>query len=172
MSDLLTTFAFQSGATISDCGLYRYHLWRVWDDEKPVLCFVMLNPSTADASEDDPTIRRCIGFAKRDGYGGISVRNLFALRATDPAELLKAIDPSGPENEKHLVACRHVSLLTRLVAAWGKLPGGKALRSRAQNSVSIVRMNAPYCLGKNKDGSPKHPLYLANDTPIVTWSFR
>lgn len=172
MADLLTTFAFQSGATISDCGLYRYHLWRVWDDEKPTLCFVMLNPSTADAAEDDPTIRRCIGFAKRDGYGGISVRNLFALRATNPAELSKAKDPVGPDNDKHLfMSCALISRLShraRLVAAWGKLPSGRLLRARAQRGINIVRVNAPHCLGVNKDGSPKHPLYLAN-TPMTRW---
>ncbi len=169
MNGLLYEQEFRSGASISECGLYRYHLWRVWDDERAILCFVMLNPSTADATEDDPTIRRCIGFAKRDAYGGISVRNLFALRATDPKELLKHADPVGPENPKYLLACRSVSLLTRLVAAWGKLPGGKALRSRAQNSVNIVRMNDPYCLGKNGDGSPKHPLYLPGNTELVKW---
>lgn len=169
MADLLTEFVFQSGAMISECGNYRYHLWRVWDDERPILCFVMLNPSTANATEDDPTIRRCLGFAKRDGYGGISVRNLFALRATDPRQLVRVPDPVGPENQKHLLACRNVSLLTRLVAAWGKLPGGKALKSLAQNSINIVRMNYPYCLGTNGDGSPKHPLYLANDTPMTEW---
>lgn len=159
----------QTGATISECGLYRYHLWRVWDDERAILCFVMLNPSTADASEDDATIRRCLGFAKRDGYGGISVRNLFALRATDPCELLKVHDPVGPDNEEHLLACRNVHLLSRLVAAWGRLPGGKTLRSLAQSSVNIVRMSDPYCLGCNQDGSPKHPLYLPSNTDIIKW---
>ncbi len=159
-----------SGATISECGLYRYHLWRVWSDAKPILCVVMLNPSTADAAEDDPTIRRCIGFAKRDGYGGLSVRNLFAFRATDPKEMMRVADPVGPENAKHLLSVRHVSMLTRLVAAWGIIPGGKRGRSLAQNSVNIVRMNDPYCLGVNADGSPKHPLYLAANTSIVPWN--
>lgn len=172
MSDLLTTFAFQSGATISDCGLYRYHLWRVWDDELPTLVFVMLNPSLADEQSDDPTIRRCIGFAKRDGFGGISVKNLFALRATDPKRLLHAVNPFGPDNESHLLACRNLCTSSRVVAAWGKIPGDETMRMRANLSIYIVRKLEPYCLGKNKDGSPKHPLYLANDTPIVTWSSR
>lgn len=166
---MLDEFKPISGAAISECGLYRYHLWRIWDDERPILCFVMLNPSTADAFDDDPTIRRCLGFAKRDGYGGISVRNLFALRSTDPSALLRAVDPVGPDNPKHLLACRNVSLMTRLVAAWGKLPGGKAMRSRAQNSINYVRMNDPHCLGRNADGSPRHPLYLRADTKIERW---
>lgn len=156
------------GAIISDCSLYRYHLWRIWDKERPILCFVMLNPSTADAAEDDPTIRRCIGFAKRDGYGGISVRNLFALRATDPRVLSTSLCPVGPENLAHLLACRNVSLLTRLVAAWGKLPSSR-LREMAKASIDVVRCHDPQCFGRNKDGSPKHPLYLASATKLEPW---
>lgn len=96
----------RAGAILSACGTYRYHLWRLWDKALPVMVFVMQNPSTADASHDDPTIRKCIGFAKRHGYGGISVRNIFALRATDERILLTHHDPFGPENDAHLLAAR------------------------------------------------------------------
>ena len=161
-----------NGAIISDDGQYRYHLWRVWDEEKPILIFVMMNPSTADASEDDPTIRKCIGFAERDGYGGISVKNVFALRATDPRELLVHPDPIGPDNWDHLIRARNVSLLTRLVVAWGNRIGPKR-RSRFRtaycNAASACVQQSAYCLGTNKSGDPKHPLYLAGNTPFVPW---
>ncbi len=144
----------QSGAIISECGLYRYHLWRVWDSLLPVMVFVMQNPSTADASEDDHTIRKCIGFAERAGYGGISVRNVFALR---------------PENDQHLLCCREVSLLSRLVVAWGNQLGGKRLRSHYMNAATILATLKPYCLGVTKSGQPKHPLMVAYAAEIVPW---
>lgn len=157
-----------SGATISDCGRYRYRLWRTWEINLPTLCFVMLNPSTANECEDDPTIRRCLGFARRDGFGGISVTNLFAFRATDPAELSKVSDPVGPLNEEFLLRSRGVALMTRLVAAWGaSVPW--ALRSRARCLSTNVSVNDPQCLGVTKDGSPRHPLYVKADTLFVPW---
>ncbi len=156
-----------SGATVSECGLYRYHLWRCWNEDLPVMVFVMLNPSVADAVKDDPTIRRCIAFAKRERYGGISVRNLFAFRATDPDELLTATDPHGPDNYNHLLACRRSFLMTRLVAAWGNV--SPKLRQAAQSAINVVSMNDPYCLGTTKDGNPRHPLYVKGDAPIVPW---
>jgi hypothetical protein len=155
------------GATLSDCRTYRYHLWRVWDEDLPCLVFVMQNPSTADERVDDPTIRKCVHFARRDGYGGISVRNVFALRATDERELLTHPDPVGPLNLDHLGTARQVSVLTRLVVAWGKPFGGNRLRSHYRAAESILAGLAPYCLGVNGDGSPKHPLFLANATPLV-----
>jgi hypothetical protein len=165
MSDLFT----MSGATISDCGLYRYHLWRVWDDLLPAMCFVMQNPSKADAVDDDPTIRKCISFARRDGFGSISVRNVFALRATDERELLTHSDPVGPLNGEHLQACRNVSLLTRLVVSWGNRVENKRLRTAYQNASAICLMQKPYCLGTNKNGEPKHPLFLKASTLIIPW---
>jgi hypothetical protein len=90
-----------SGAELSPCRRYRYRLWRRWSDG-PVVNFVMLNPSTADAEQDDPTVRRCVGFAKSWGAGGLVVTNLYALRSTDPKALWTADDPVGPENAFHL----------------------------------------------------------------------
>lgn len=161
-----------SGATISPCGLYRYHLWRQWDNALPVMCFVMQNPSTADANVNDPTITRCIGFARREKFGGISVRNVFAFRATDERELLTAADPFGPENEANLLDCRGVSLMTQLIVAWGTPFGGKRLAHWYKLAESIVRLHEPECLGTTKDGHPRHPLFLRNDTPIVKWGSR
>src|SRR5262245_43759244 len=114
-----------SGAVISKCGQYRYDLWRVWDDAAPIMIFVMLNPSTADGETDDPTIRRCMGLARRECCGGIRVRNIFALRATNSGDLLKHPDPSGPLNEKYLRDARVVGAQTRLIVAWGVRLGGK-----------------------------------------------
>jgi hypothetical protein len=159
----------RSGAIISDCGTYRYHLWRRWDECLPTMIFVLLNPSTADASEDDPTIRRCIGFAKREGCGGISVRNVFALRATDPAELLKHPDPFGPENEAHLLAARNVSLMTVLVLGWGAESTNKRLREYYKRAKNCLCQQSPKCFGVTKDGAPRHPLYLRADAEMIQW---
>lgn len=165
-------FAANSGATFSPCGEYRYHLWRVWDDERPIMCWIMMNPSTADEIDNDPTIRRCIGFAKREHCGGVSIRNVFALRSTDPAALLTHPDPFGPENAEHLNAVRNVSLLTILVAAWGNQVGPKKRsphRTAYCHAANACMQNGAYCLGTTKSGQPKHPLYLASDTPLVKW---
>ena len=108
---------FPVGAT------YRYALERRWDHMRPYLVMVMLNPSTADAVRDDPTIRRCVGFAKKARAGGLLVLNLFAYRATDPRELREAADPVGPENDE--IIKRHLDGMslyegTKVVAAWGR----------------------------------------------------
>ena len=92
-----------SGATFSDDGVYRYRLWREWDADLPSCLFIMLNPSTADATQDDPTIRRCIDYARRWGFGRLEVGNLFALRSTDPKALYAADDPVGPDNDDALM---------------------------------------------------------------------
>lgn len=164
MPDLLT----KSSAIISECGLYRYQLTRTWGIGKPAV-FVMLNPSTADANEDDATIRRCISFAKKWNCGGIIVVNLFAYRATDPKELHAVADPQGPGNLTHVFNAARCSQL--IVCAWGaynKLNGQDKkiidCIKRATNMVDIV------CLGTTKAGHPKHPLYLPKDAPMQIFS--
>ena len=92
------------GAELSGCGRYRYKLWRIWDPDLPPILFVMLNPSTADANSDDRTIRRCVAFAKRDGFGRLLVGNLFAYRTPYPRVLRKAEEPVGDGNDVALVA--------------------------------------------------------------------
>lgn len=154
----------EKSAVISDCGRYRYVLTRTWDAWLPVLVFSMLNPSTADASEDDRTIRRCIGFARREGCGGIAVVNLFAWRSTNPDKLpILDAEKTGPENTEHVI--RTVKG-RRVVVAYGVhfsahpfvvLPFLELLREHAAGI---------YCLGTTKNGSPKHPLYLPGDTPL------
>lgn len=157
-----------SGAEISACGLYRYGLWRGWSAPNgPTirLTFVMLNPSTADAATDDPTIRRCIGFARREGYAGICVVNLFALRATDPDVMLSADDPIGPDNNHHIAGA--LALGDPIVCAWGA-HFHPAISRRAHDVTEILRPSTGrvYCLGRTQAGAPRHPLYLASDTPL------
>lgn len=152
-------------AVISECGKYRYVLRRslgsIFRWYKPFL-FVMLNPSTADASEDDPTIRRCIDFAKREGYTHLNVVNLFALRSTDPKELRYHDDPVGPENDRYIEEEIRQHSYGAVCAAWGAHAFAK---ERAEWFLSNY---APvFCLGQTQDGMPKHPLYLRKDTPLV-----
>jgi hypothetical protein len=128
----------------------------------------MLNPSIADASLDDPTIRRCIGFAKSWQCTSLTVVNLFALRATDPKELGKAMDQGvdyvGPENHKHVSEQLAAHSHGVIVAAWGANP----MAAMAGSHQAFVDAGAQ-CLGMTKDGSPKHPLYVRADQPLVPW---
>lgn len=139
-----------NGALISECGNYRYKLWRVWNPNKGKILFIMLNPSTADATEDDPTIRRCIGFASDWGYGGLYVGNLYAYRTTDPKMLTYVDDPEGPENRKHITEM--IKEVENVVCAWGNGQGAPPRWLRKLAKLHYLDM----C----KDGSPKHPLYL------------
>lgn len=146
-----------NGATLSDDGTYRYRLWRTWDGTKPTLAWVMLNPSTADATADDPTIRRCINYAKRWGYGRIVVGNLFAYRATDPTELWNRTAIVGPENDQHLQAiCDKAEMV---VAAWGTY-GAKMGRGP---EVAAMLDADLYALGTTHGGHPWHPLRKLGD---------
>lgn len=147
---------------------YRYHLWRSWNvGQLGRLCFVMLNPSTADALKNDATIRKCMGFAVALGYGGIDVVNLFAYRATDPAVLKRAAASGqnviGPENDTFI---RLVAAGSRLViAAWGN---DGSLQGRDQAVRQLLQPQRLYCLNEvNKTGQPKHPLYQPYTSPLV-----
>lgn len=150
-----------SQATLSECGLYRYDLTRRWDRDKPMVLFVMLNPSTADHRENDATIRRCIGFAKLWGFGGLVVVNLFAFRATDPKRLKGVEDPVGPLNKDYLY--KHVHECAQVVCAWGN---GGELFARGFYVGEILKPFDPQCLGKTKRGYPRHPLRLRSDTRL------
>ncbi len=152
---------YRCDALVSECGRYRYWLSREWDNDLPVACWIMLNPSTADATKDDPTIRRCVSFARSWSCGGIVVVNLFALRATDPKELRKATDPVGPHNDEHL---KHSAGSTGpVVAAWG---AHGAFKCRDRQVVRLLEGKALQCLGYTMKGHPRHPLYLADATAL------
>lgn len=148
-------------AVFSDGGDYRYALGRVWDKDLPPAVFIGLNPSIADAIKDDPTIRRCMSFAKRWGLGGLLMVNLFAYRSTDPARLALVADPIGPDNFEFCATMVLREGPAIIVAAWGahKLAGGQAMRWLSATGVTSLQ-----CLGKNRDGSPKHPLYVPGST--------
>lgn len=152
-------------ALFSPCGLYRYRLTRVWDD-RPPLVFVMLNPSRADAEVDDPTIRRCIGFARDLGFGGMTAANLFALRTPHPAELRAAPNPVGPGNDTHLADLLRSG--GTIVAAWGVhgALGGRDAAFRALARQSGARLSS---LGTTKQGHPRHPLYVARGQPLISY---
>ena len=153
-------------AVISKCHAYRYRLTRHWNASKYALPFVMLNPSTADASIDDPTIRRCMAFAMRENAGGIIVSNLYAFRATSPADMQDAIDPSGPLNESYLRQLAVEAVVTRvpIVCAWGVHGRDGAGWARDIFEHEGARL---VCLGKTAGGHPRHPLYVKGDQPLV-----
>ena len=156
-------------ADLSADGRYRYTLTRCWDETKPAVLFVMLNPSTADADVDDPTIRRCIGFAKAWGHGTLLVWNLYALRATDPTWLDSADDPIGRENEDHL--WRLMRRADLIVVAWGAKPNrGKYVNREKVMFWGPFWDREVVALGVTKDGHPRHPLYVRGDTtPVPFW---
>jgi hypothetical protein len=153
-------------AVISPCGRYRYRLERIWDETRPLLVFVMLNPSTADAKLDDPTVRRCVAFAMREGYGGILIVNLYALRTPSPAELWKAEDRlGGPDAERALVLASEYAREhdAPIVCAWGAGSKGRGVFTVEMMRTRGARLA---CLGKTQDGSPRHPLYVRADQPL------
>lgn len=157
-------------AGISPCGKYRYWLSREWGAEKQqprVVCFLMLNPSTADAFQDDPTIRRCIGFARAWGFDRLEVRNLFSLRATNPDELYAAPDPVGGEEAD--AAILFASMAERVVFAWGTHGTFQNRDKHVIAKVEVARRSREpaMCLGLTKDGHPRHPLYVRADFPPI-----
>jgi hypothetical protein len=156
------------GAEVSDCGKYRWSLYRCWDHSLPLLGWIMLNPSTADAMQDDPTIRRCMGFAKDRNFGGIEVRNLFAWRATNPKELQSAFDAVGEKNDD---AIRDLTTLCpKIVCAWGAHDFAK---KRATDVIKMLYACCSgwglVCLGVTKNGHPKHPLYVPANAELILW---
>lgn len=164
MNDLLEVANARGDAIISDCGTYRYLLQRFWDARLETLNFIMLNPSTADASEDDPTIRRCIGFARTLGFGSLEVTNLFALRSTDPMALRTHRDPIGPDNDENILGSAKVCQMT--ICAWGN--HGSHL-NRANRVLDMLRKAGvkPHALKLSKRGEPCHPLYLPGNLQPV-----
>lgn len=157
----------EKSAVISECGKYRYQLDRRWDKIKPWIVFCMLNPSTADASIDDPTIRRVMTFAMREGSGAVRVVNLFGLRATSPKELTAAFNAYGSENETYLANAAKDSAMTgtRIVCAWG---AHGDLDDASNRTVALFKRHGARlsCLGRTKHGLPRHPLYLKVDTAL------
>ncbi|MCY1169393.1 hypothetical protein D9M73_94210 [compost metagenome] len=154
----------KSHALVSPCGKFRYTLSRCWDEDLPWVTFIMLNPSTADAQEDDATIRKCIGFCRRLGFGGFWVVNLFAFRATDPKDLKRASYPVGPDNDIHLASA--VALGGEVICAWGS--NAKGLSRPAEVLAILKKMGRkPMALQINAGGIPAHPLMLPYTCTLI-----
>jgi hypothetical protein len=161
-----------SEAVISEDGLYRYVLNRRWSD-RPVMPWVMLNPSTADVTIDDPTIRRCTAFARREGCGGICVLNLYAVRSPSPDILRNhgqfkpdLLDPVGPDNDKWLRGLAENGTEVPVVAAWG---ANLLAAARVPAVLELLGSLPVVCLGITAKGAPRHPLYVRADAPLIPW---
>lgn len=141
------------GALFSPCRKYRYTLWRIWDPGKQYACFLGLNPSTADETTDDPTVRRCVDYSRRWDMGGLYMLNIFAYRLTDPENMKAVTDPVGPDNDRWLNEI--ASSAGIVIAAWGN-HGDHMDRGREV----LAMLSNVYCLKLNSNGQPAHPLYL------------
>ncbi|SUN81106.1 Uncharacterized protein conserved in bacteria [Streptococcus milleri] len=151
-------------AIISKDKIYRYKLSRTWDSTKPTILFIGLNPSIADENIDDPTITRCINFAKDWGYGTLLMANLFAFRSTYPKDIYLIDDPIGKDNDHYLLEC--VTQSDLIVACWGN-------NGTYMNREKVIKELVPnlYCLQKNKNGTPHHPLRLPRNIDPVPFNF-
>jgi hypothetical protein len=153
----VTLVVVETSATFSPCGGYRYDLLRRWGPG-PSVCWVMLNPSTATETTNDPTIRRCIDFSKRWGAGGLVVVNLYALRSTDPRGLIGGVPRNTPDNSAAVL--RHIAAADFTVAAWGATWATLGLGRYHVERWAADAGRELWCLGKTKDGHPRHPLYV------------
>lgn len=159
-----------SHALLSPDEKHRLSLIRGWDMKLPPFVVIGLNPSTADATEDDPTIRRCVGFARREGCGSLVMLNLFTLRATDPAVLHRTPQRLDPEADPTIAELlREIPPPRRVVCAWGV--GGAPYMPRVATMLELLHgLGCDIaCFGLSRAGHPRHPLYLAANTPIVPW---
>lgn len=171
----MTLFPFTPGARGANVqDVYRYDLWRGLAGDQPRLLFVMLNPSTADATQDDATIRRCLGFARREHAHRLDVVNLYALRARNPARLDEHPDPVGPLNDT-VIAARALETVQeagKIVLAYGALRRPAHAVRAARVTTLLRRTLEPYtgdlwCLGRTASGAPRHPLYVRSDAPLL-----
>jgi hypothetical protein len=155
-----------ASATFSADRVYRYALTRQWDSSPPAV-FVMLNPSTADAVRTDPTVTRCLGFARRENCGGLVIVNLFALRATDPRELRGHPDPVGPGNDRFIR--EHCAAGRLVIAAWGA-HGRLGDRDRAVLALLREARIGVRSFGVTTGGMPRHPLYLPRGAQLGSYA--
>ena len=155
-----------SGAIFTDNRTHRLYLWRRWNKERPWVMFIGLNPSTADERLNDPTVRRCIGFAARWGYGGIFMCNVFTLVSTDPKKLnVQTPIAMGASSAMKVIRGR----CSKAVAGWGNLI--TQVRQGEERIEQIKQKLSPlYCLGMTKQGHPRHPLYLPYSTELIAYN--
>lgn len=160
-------------AKLSPDKKYRYSLSRIWDDTLPAVVFIGLNPSTADAEKDDPTIRKCIGFAKRWGFGAIHMVNLMAYRSTDKNGLLEVRDPVGKDNSLNVRATLALPRVEKIVPCWGNPPKSDQTAYSLRLMWNILKQTKPgmsiQSIGTNQSGHPKHPLYLSYEKGLIDY---
>ena len=154
-----TSDGIERNATFGSDFRHRYVLLRLWDSRAPGVMFLMLNPSTADHRQDDPTVTRAIRFAQRWDFGWLVVCNLFAIRATNPRDMLAVRDPIGPLND-HFIR-QNAERVSNIIAAWGK--HGRHMQ-RQDAVLSYLPPEKVMALSRNRDGTPGHPLYLRADS--------
>jgi len=160
---LFDTGEIRRSADFSPCKTYRYTLKRTWESDLPHILWVLLNPSTADAQKDDPTNRKCMTWARKYGYGSLTFVNLFAYRSPYP-EVMKAYhEPIGPDNDDWLWS--EIRKHDAVVAGWGN--GGTHRDRWKEVAPMCVRW---MCIGINKNGQPKHPLYMRGDVRLQMWN--
>lgn len=155
-----------SGAIFDNSQKYRYLLWRSWNSDAPRITFIMLNPSTANEFENDPTIRRCINFAKHWGFGSLGVVNLFAYRATNPNEIYDVTEPVGEENDTYLL--QELKQTELVILAWGTKG---AYLNRDKEVLQLLSSFDLYAIDVSKEGHPKHPLYLRADSTPAKYQY-
>lgn len=153
-----------NGADFSECGNYRYSLWRIWDESKPLVMFIGLNPSTANATSDDPTIRRVKAIAKNLGYGGVYMMNVFPYVSTDPTKIFDGVTPQTLHTNWEKLYFTAVKCGT-VIFAWGNF---KEVSEELTRRLSVLFPNAK-ALQINKNGSPKHPLYCKTNIQPVNF---
>jgi len=159
---------FCRGTAIFDpTGRYRYRLDRHWGSEQPQLTLIMLNPSRANAEQDDPTLRRCIKLAQSWGYGGLVVVNLFAYCTAHPCILRQVPDPVGADTDAYLLEAAITA--DAIGMAWGN---GGCFLGRDRNVCQLLWPYRAkwYCLGRNQSGQPRHPLYAPSSITLMPWS--
>ena len=152
------------GAVFTEDRKYRYALWRVWNTHRPLMMLIGLNPSKANEITDDPTITRGIARSYKAGFGGLLMANLYAYVSTDPNVLLGNGQFIGELNDDYIR--RMICMSSRQLCGWGSFP---PVAKRASSVLAMI--TEPYCLGVNKDGQPKHPLYIGYDVPMVKYQW-
>lgn len=155
-------------AIFSDDRVYRYQLTRMTSWQRTTCLFIMLNPSTADETKNDPTVARCIDFTKRWGFGRLEVCNIFAYRATEPRELRRLTEQQavGPDNDHHIASA--IGRADRVVCAWGNHGEMHGRGVQVRNAI-ILAGKIPLAFKITGAGQPIHPLYQKKDAPLITW---
>lgn len=164
-NEILPASAVYKGAAFSDCRKYRYALWRIWDKRKPFIMFIGLNPSTANEHENDATIRSVERISINNGYGGFYMMNCFPFVSTNPKDLIAIAD--SPEQHLNNTWLMEMKLkCSDVVFAWGNFDVVKDLKRDTELSEMFPKAKV---LVKNKNGSPRHPLYVPSNVELVEW---